>query len=217
MLWIELQCASPSESGGSDAGETAVAGQSESGGASNHGGSSAGGASGFGGTSGHAGSVSESGASGVGEPSEAGSGGLGGADLGTAGSSDTAGNAGNAGDCTAVAWFPDADGDGFGRASGQVLSCDPPAVGKWVTKAGDCDDDNKAVFPKESDFEASGYTATSTGLSFDYDCSNQEETDPSQLGAAPACGGLSLLSCAGSGFASTPVFAARPRRPASSV
>ncbi len=66
-----------------------------------------------------------------------------------------------------------------------MLSCDPPAVGKWAAKAGDCDDDNKAVFPKESDFEASGYTATSTGLSFDYDCSNQEESDLYAAGCRP--------------------------------
>jgi hypothetical protein len=65
------------------------------------------------------------------------------------------------------------------------MSCSPPAETAWATKAGDCDDDNNAVFPKESDFEASGYTATSNGVSFDYDCSNQEESDPSQLGAAP--------------------------------
>jgi hypothetical protein len=185
--------ASPNESGGSDAGEAAVAGQGDSAGTLNRGGRGAGGSSGLGGgTSDHAGSVSESGA---GEPSEAGSGGLGGAEPGNGDS------AGSAGDCTVVAWFPDTDGDGFGRASGQVMSCAPPAKTAWAIKAGDCDDDNKAVFPKEIDFEASGYTATSNGISFDYDCSNQEESDPSQLGAAPACN--IILNCTGSGFANT--------------
>jgi hypothetical protein len=82
-----------------------------------------------------------------------------------------------------------------------VMSCAPPAETGWATKAGDCDDDNVAVFPKEPDFEASGYTATSNGVSFDYDCSHQEESDPSQLGAAPACN--NILSCTGSGFANT--------------
>jgi hypothetical protein len=184
--------ASPNESGGSDAGKAAVAGQDDSGGMSDRGGSSTSGASGLGGTPTDGGSQ-ESGASGLGEPSAAG-GGAGGADTSAAGS---------AGDCAAIAWFPDADGDGFGRASGQVLSCDPPAVGKWANKAGDCDDDNEAVFPKEPDFEASSYTATSDGMSFDYDCSNKEESDPTQLGAAPACASLGILNCVGSGFANT--------------
>lgn len=185
--------ASSSESGGSDAGKAASAGEDNSGGQADRGGRSAGGASGLGAAPGDGGSLSESGASGAPEPSQAG-GGAGGADTGAAGS---------AGDCSAVAWFPDADGDGFGRASGQVLSCDRPTTGKWATKAGDCDDDNNAVFPKEPDFEPSGYTATSNGLSFDYDCSNQEESDPTQLGAAPACASLGILNCTGSGFANT--------------
>jgi hypothetical protein len=185
--------ASPSDSGGSDAGKeaTAGAGEDNSGGMPSRGGSSAGGASGLSGAPGDGGSTSESGASGAGEAG----GGVGGA--------GAPGSAGAVGDCSAVAWFPDADGDGFGRASGQVLSCDPPAVGKWVTKPGDCDDDNNMVFPKEPDFEATGYTATSNGISFDYNCSNAEESDPTQLGAAPACGSLSILNCTGSGFANT--------------
>jgi hypothetical protein len=188
--------ASPNESGGSDAGKAAMAGEDNSGGMPDRGGGSAGGASGLGGASNDGGSLAESGASGAAEPSAAG-GGVGGTDTAAAGS------AGAAGECSAVAWFPDADGDGFGRASGQVLSCDPPAVGKWAAKAGDCDDDNNAVFLKEPDFEASSYTATSNGLSFDYDCSNKEESDPTQLGAAPACASMGILNCVGSGFANT--------------
>ncbi len=185
--------ASPDESGGSNAGTAAIAGEDNSAGMPDRGGNSAGGALGVGGTQSDGGSLSESGASGAAEPSQAGRG-TGGADTGAAGS---------AGDCSPVAWFPDADGDGFGRASGQVLSCDRPSAGKWATKAGDCDDDNSAVFPKEPDFEPTGYTATSTGVSFDYDCSNQEESDPTQMGAAPACASLGILNCTGSGFANT--------------
>jgi hypothetical protein len=170
-----------------------MAGEDNSGGVPERGG--AGGTAGLGAAPSDGGSLSESGAGGMPEPSAAGSG---------AGGTDTAaaGNAGAAGECSVVAWFPDADGDGFGRASGQVLSCDPPAVGKWAAKAGDCDDDNTAVFPKEPDFKAGSYTATSNGMSFDYDCSNKEESDPTQP-AAPACGSLTILNCAGSGFANT--------------
>jgi hypothetical protein len=186
--------ASPDGGGGSTAGKAAMAGQDNSGGMPERGGAR--GTAGSGAAPTDGGSLSESGAAGMPEPSAAGS---------SAGGIDTAaaGSAGAAGECSVVAWFPDADGDGFGRASGQVLSCDPPAVGKWATKAGDCDDDNKAVFPKEPDFEASSYTATSNGMSFDYDCSNKEESDPTQLGAAPACASLGILNCTGAGFANT--------------
>jgi hypothetical protein len=53
------------------------------------------------------------------------------------------------------------------------------------------------------EFKPNGYTASSAGLSFDYDCSNHEDADPSQLGAAPACASLTILNCTGTGFANT--------------
>ncbi len=56
--------ASPSESGGSDAGKAASAGEDNSGGQADRGGRSAGGASGLGAAPGDGGSLSESGASG---------------------------------------------------------------------------------------------------------------------------------------------------------
>jgi hypothetical protein len=157
-------------------------------GASETGGASAGG-------KGSAGSAGKGGAGGA----SAGSGGT----LGSSGSIGTgeAGDIGAAGSCDAVAWFPDGDGDGYGRSSGQVISCTPPTNGAWVRLGGDCDDDNKAVSPKETDYESSSYTLASSATSFDYDCSGVEEPDPTQLGAAPACS--SILSCTGSGFAPT--------------
>jgi hypothetical protein len=145
-------------------------------------------------------SQNESGGSDAGQAATAGEDSLG----GTAnGGNDAGGASGVGGKSGQAGSVPDTDRDGFGRASGQVLSCGPPAEAAWARKAGDCNDDNKAVFPKEPDFEDNGYTATSNGTSFDYDCSNQEESDPSQLGAAPACSSLTILNCAGSGFANT--------------
>lgn len=45
------------------------------------------------------------------------------------------------------AWFPDADGDGYGDAHAEpVTQCARPAVG-WVTNAGDCDDTRSEVYP----------------------------------------------------------------------
>jgi hypothetical protein len=109
-------------------------------------------------------------------------------------------NGGSAGSCAAVSWFPDGDGDGFGRTSGVVVACQAPTNGSWVTTGGDCNDDNKAVFPDATTSSDEGYVLSGGGVSFDYDCSGTEELDAGQLGAAPAC---SILSCSGSGFQST--------------
>jgi hypothetical protein len=149
------------------------------------------------------------GALGVGEAGVAGqSGGTGGtgeagaSSGGSSGSGVSEAGEGGAAGCAPVSWFPDGDGDGYGRSSGQVVACDPPTTGKWVRQGGDCDDDNDAVSPGETQFESSGYTSASSSISFDYDCSGIEEPDPSQLGAAPNCASM-LLSCAGSGFVAT--------------
>jgi len=133
----------------------------------------------------------------VGEAGEGGSSELSGA----AGEMVSAGSTGAGGACTPVAWFPDGDGDGFGRSSAQVSTCPAPTSGKWVAKGGDCNDDDPSVFPQQSDYKSSGY-AVSGGVSFDYDCSGQEQPDPAQQGA-PACGSLLVVNCAGSGFANT--------------
>ena len=82
------------------------------------------------------------------------------------------------------------------------MACEPPAVGSWVPNGGDCNDDNPSVFPQENDYQAAGYVVAA-GVSFDWDCSGQEDPDPSQMGAAPACASLSILNCSGMGFAGT--------------
>ena len=140
---------------------------------------------------GYGGAADEGGSSGEGALGPAGSGGT----LGDAG----AGGAGDAGACTASQWFADADGDDYGRTTAQVEACAAPAVGKWVLLGGDCNDDDALVSPKQTDFKSVGYAVTA-GVSFDYDCSGQEQADPTALGAAPVC---NLLACSGSGFAGT--------------
>ncbi len=181
-------------------------------GGSNAGGSAQGGAAGDGELAGAAGepvSVAGSGALGGGGATAQGGGGNatsgGGAGAGgTAGMSSTgaSGSAGAAGTggCSSVPWFPDGDGDGFGRSSGEVMACAPPSNGAWVKQGGDCNDDNAAVFPMNPDFYGQGYTTSGNTLSFDYDCSGTEEIDPGAKGAAPQCNGL---SCSGSGFQAT--------------
>ena len=165
------------------------------------GGTSAGGALGGSGGNAEAGAPVElggsggHGASGGAGGATAGAGGL----LGMSGAAAEAG-AGVGGACDPVPWFPDDDGDGFGRSSGQIVACDPPTNGVWVLKGGDCNDDNKAVFPNRAAYVAAGYTTSGNDVSFDYDCSGMEEVDPTSKGAAPDC---TVLSCKGSGFQPT--------------
>jgi hypothetical protein len=119
------------------------------------------------------------------------SGGVAGSIAGAGESAGAIGDAG-AGGCVQT-WFPDGDGDGYGRSSGSVVSCDAPTNGAWVLLGGDCDDDNQLVFPKNPNFYSDGYTTAGNVLSFDYDCSGIEVEDPSARGAAPVCN--NILSC----------------------
>ena len=45
-----------------------------------------------------------------------------------------------------VSIYPDDDGDGFGRTSGEFVGC-PPAGERWVTTNGDCDDTTGTTYP----------------------------------------------------------------------
>ncbi len=47
--------------------------------------------------------------------------------------------------CAADAWYPDADGDGYGASGPVVASCAPPAG--YANRAGDCDDTNATKYP----------------------------------------------------------------------
>jgi hypothetical protein len=48
-------------------------------------------------------------------------------------------------DCEEGSWFADADGDGFGDANSETLSCEQPSG--TVEDSSDCDDASEAVFP----------------------------------------------------------------------
>lgn len=47
--------------------------------------------------------------------------------------------------CAEVAWFPDADGDGFGDPAGQIDACEAPLG--FIAEGGDCDDGSDQVHP----------------------------------------------------------------------
>jgi hypothetical protein len=51
---------------------------------------------------------------------------------------------------TATTWFPDADGDGYGDASGPFFSCSAPGA-SYVLDDTDCDDDNVDLNPGETE------------------------------------------------------------------
>lgn len=48
-----------------------------------------------------------------------------------------------------LAWYPDADGDGFGRTDGAVVQCD--ALAGHVLRGGDCDDGDAARAPGQAE------------------------------------------------------------------
>jgi len=107
--------------------------------------------------------------------------------------------------CTPVPLFRDQDGDGFGSTleTEQAFGCPTPG---WVTVGGDCADGVATPFnpvdlayPGQTGFFFMGYTANQGGLSFDFDCSGEEEADDTNLPfeAAPDC---SLGACGASGF-----------------
>lgn len=87
--------------------------------------------------------------------------------------------------CMRVELFRDRDGDGFGSAAPDDLIQDCPPVAGYVTNNLDCHDAEHTaqdpagdVFPGQTEFFTAGYP-TANGISFDYDCSELEEVDPS--------------------------------------
>lgn len=203
--------ASPSSNGGesASAGMAATGGNLPSGGA----GASNAGTNNAGAAGSRAGAASGGSSSGAGGGSAGGQSSLAGAESGGAagmnegenggapGGAGSEASAGEGGGCNASAWYPDNDGDLYGRSSGKLLSCEAPTTGKWVTAPGDCNDDNQLVFPAAPAYMATSFTPPQGGSSFDYDCSGVEEEDPTQLGPAPACN--NALACSGAGFQPT--------------
>ena len=100
-------------------------------------------------------------------------------------------------------FYPDTDQDTFGRSTGTVTGCTAPANGNWSIAGGDCDDNQKDVFPKQPTYFGSSYSTSGGNHSFDYDCSGVEEAAPSQPGAAPSCSSLLGIGCTGTGYVPT--------------
>jgi hypothetical protein len=99
-------------------------------------------------------------------------------------------------------WYADGDADGYGNAAAVVVACARPTGGRWVAVAGDCDDHDARVHPGQVSYFGTPYTSAGA-VSFDYDCSGQEDADPLQSPAPASCGLLSLTLCGGSGYTPT--------------
>jgi hypothetical protein len=108
--------------------------------------------------------------------------------------------------CTPVPLFRDRDRDGFGstRQAEQGFGCPTPG---WVTVGGDCGDGVATPFnpvdlahPGQTGYFFVGFTANQGGLSFDFNCSGEEEPDDSNVPfeAAPDC--ALGVACGISGF-----------------
>ncbi|MBX3250887.1 MAG: putative metal-binding motif-containing protein [Myxococcales bacterium] len=83
-----------------------------------------------------------------------------------------------------MTFYRDVDGDGVGRNSDTRVGCTAPSG--YVAAGGDCDDNNRNVFPGQTTFFAS---PRSNG-SFDYDCDGVDEPRWTTVVNAPTTGGL---------------------------
>jgi hypothetical protein len=106
---------------------------------------------------------------------------------------------------TVYAWYADDDRDGYGRSGTTAdvrFDCASPGP-TWAKVAGDCADDNPLVHPNQVTYFGAPYARSDGTPSFDYDCSNFEDGDPTALIAPKSCGLLSLTLCGGAGYAAT--------------
>jgi hypothetical protein len=102
---------------------------------------------------------------------------------------------------TPSVFFPDDDGDGWGRTADGVRTCKKrPRHGQWSFAGGDCADSEPRANPAQRIYFPEPYTNDLEELSFDYDCNGYEDSDPRQPGGAPNCGVLSVTECWGSGY-----------------
>jgi hypothetical protein len=121
---------------------------------------------------------------------------------GTGGAPVDAGDADASDGCVAVTLYRDGDRDGVGDVAQSRVGCPEPG---WVTQPGDCRDDLEDVFLGQTLFFSQPYQDVA-GASFDYDCNNLEEPDPSTspLTTPPECETLgAAVSCVGSGYLPT--------------
>jgi hypothetical protein len=103
--------------------------------------------------------------------------------------------------CQTTAYYRDDDNDGFGGSVTQV-ACSSPGAG-WVTKGGDCADNDEDVFPGQPQYFHESYPKATGGRSFDYDCNTKEEQKPPARKAAAPCA-LVGNACTGDGFIPAP-------------
>ena len=130
---------------------------------------------------------------------------------GVGGSGAQGGDAG-AGGCTPGPLYADLDEDGHGSGQQQAVGC--PSEG-LSAQNDDCFDAvptsfnyAELVYPGQSDYFEDAYPDPDApnGLSFDYDCSGEEESDPNNDpgNEAPACESLDANDCTGQGWRPEP-------------
>ena len=99
--------------------------------------------------------------------------------------------------CTGTTYYKDQDRDGVGGTTTQV-TCTSPGDG-WVTKGGDCADNNLDVFPGQTDYLDEAYSKSGGVKSFDFDCNGTEEQEAPVQKAASTCV-VAGNGCAGGGY-----------------
>lgn len=114
------------------------------------------------------------------------------------GAEDSDGGAAQCKDEDKITYYRDADGDGVGGTETK-RDCKSPGDG-WVTKSGDCNDNDKNVFPGQTAFFTMPYQKDGVS-SYDYDCSAKEEQQNPPRTAAGTCAlSEDKKSCTGEGF-----------------
>jgi hypothetical protein len=100
-------------------------------------------------------------------------------------------------------YYPDGDKDGYGRSAELVKRCAKPSGDGWALQGGDCKDNDPDVHPQQMTYRGMPYMGADGNPSFNYDCSDAEEGDPSQQKLEGSCGVLDLLACSNSGYLAT--------------
>ena len=103
--------------------------------------------------------------------------------------------------CTTITYYQDQDHDGVGGTTTQV-ACTSPGDG-WVTKGGDCADNNPDIFPGQTKYFDQGFSKGNGIKSFDYNCSASEEQEAPAEKAASLCV-VAGNGCAGDGYIPVP-------------
>lgn len=109
------------------------------------------------------------------------------------------------GPCTTQTFFRDRDGDGYGGPE-TIVACVAPSS-DWAAKGGDCNDDDKRVFPGQTTYFDSPYESKISGPSYDYDCSSSEDQSTPLKKVAATCTFLAG-ACLGAGY--VPAYRSSP-------